>query len=70
MEKSLGVKILNDIGENISDNCILISAEVGRLLNIYKKYGETYLICWCKEEMDDDTPCHGDVIKEILEKGI
>lgn len=35
---------------------------------ILSKHGVLYLVYWCKKEMDDDTPCHGDIIKEILEK--
>ena len=32
------------------------------------KLSDIYLVCWCCKEMDDDTPCHGDIIKKILEE--
>lgn len=24
--------------------------------------------CWCKQKPNDNTPCHGDVLKEFIEK--
>lgn len=40
--------------------------EIFRLKKLYEKHGELTLFCWCKKEVDDDTPCHGDVIKGVL----
>lgn len=44
-----------------------VLSEIGRLKEIHKQHGELVLVCWCKKERNDDTPCHGDVIKEIIE---
>ena len=45
-----------------------VGMEIDRLKCIYEKHGELFLICWCKKVMDDDTPCHGDVIRDILKE--
>ncbi len=44
-----------------------IKAELLRLARLYKESGTLHLICWCKLKVNDDTPCHGDVIREALE---
>ena len=51
-----------------------VKAELLRLARLYKETGVLHLICWCKLKVNDDTPCHGDVIKAaiegIIEKGL
>uniref|UniRef100_A0A0D6QU71 DUF4326 domain-containing protein n=1 Tax=Araucaria cunninghamii TaxID=56994 RepID=A0A0D6QU71_ARACU len=39
--------------------------ELNRLYKYHKEHGELNLICYCKWKGDE--PCHGDVIKNILE---
>lgn len=34
--------------------------------SLHELKGKT-LGCWCKQEPDNDTPCHGDVLKELVE---
>lgn len=41
--------------------------ELNRIGALGKNHKDIYLVCWCKKVMDDNTPCHGDIIKEILE---
>ncbi|MBE7553169.1 MAG: DUF4326 domain-containing protein [Anaerolineales bacterium] len=44
-----------------------VKAELLRLARLYKETGVLHLICWCKLKANDDTPCHGDVIKAAIE---
>lgn len=44
-----------------------VKAELLRLARLYKETGTLHLICWCKLKVNDDTPCHGDVIREAIE---
>jgi hypothetical protein len=44
-----------------------VKAELLRLARLYKQTGELTLICWCKLKVNDDTPCHGDVVKDAIE---
>ena len=44
-----------------------IKAELLRLARLYKEHNTLHLVCWCKFKVNDDTPCHGDVIREALE---
>lgn len=41
--------------------------ELKRLARLSQDSGTLHLICWCKLKVNDDTPCHGDVIKAALE---
>ncbi len=44
-----------------------VKAELLRLARLYKETNTLHLICWCKLKVNDDTPCHGDVIKAAIE---
>ena len=44
-----------------------IKAELLRLARLYKETGTLHLICWCKLKVNDDTPCHADIIKAAIE---
>lgn len=44
-----------------------VKAELLRLARLYQETGTLHLICWCKLKVNDDTPCHGDVIKAAIE---
>ncbi|GIK43779.1 MAG: hypothetical protein BroJett011_76120 [Chloroflexota bacterium] len=44
-----------------------IRAELLRLARLYQETGVLHLVCWCKLKVNDDTPCHGDVIREAIE---
>ena len=42
--------------------------EMNRLYKYYKEHGELNLICYCKWKGHE--PCHGDVIKNMLESAL
>lgn len=44
----------------------LVCKELNRLYKHYKQNGELNLICYCKWRGNE--PCHGDVIKKVLER--
>lgn len=44
-----------------------VKEELLRLARLYKETGTLHLICWCKLKVNDDTPCHADVIKAAIE---
>jgi len=52
------------LNDRIRNNDIIIIKELERLLEIAKQ-GDLYLGCWCSPKS-----CHGDVIKEVLEKAL
>lgn len=42
--------------------------ELLTLAGYYKQQADDLLlVCWCKHQPNDDTPCHGDVIKGAIE---
>jgi hypothetical protein len=49
--------------EEAYDDDIFVHDEINFLVKEYLKKKELHLICWCKPQA-----CHGDVIKEFLEK--
>lgn len=42
-----------------------VCGELNRLYKYYKQHGELNLICYCK--WNGTEPCHGDIIKSLLE---
>ena len=42
--------------------------EMNRLYKYYKEHGELNLICYCKWKGHE--PCHGDVVKNMLESAL
>lgn len=42
--------------------------QYNELTKRYKNNEKLFLQCFCKKEIGDDIPCHGDIIKEFLEK--
>jgi hypothetical protein len=40
--------------------------EIYRLAGMYQKIDHLTLVCWCKEKINDDIPCHGDVIRSAI----
>lgn len=45
-----------------------VCGELNRLYKYYKEHGELNLICYCKWKGSE--PCHGDVIKLLLENAL
>ena len=45
-----------------------ICNELNRLYKYYKEHGELNLICYCKWKGHE--PCHGDVVKNMLESAL
>lgn len=48
----------------------LFDEEIERLKKLHGEHGELVLACWCKKKRDDDTPCHGDVIRALIEEDL
>ena len=44
-----------------------VKEELLRLARLYKEQGTLYLVCWCKKKINDDIPCHGDVLRDAIE---
>lgn len=55
-----------DLRKKIADKNIAICRELNNLYKYYKQHGELNLACYCKYKGTE--PCHGDVIKKILEE--
>lgn len=55
-----------DLRKKIAEEDQAICSELNRLYKYYKKNKELNLICYCKWKGDE--PCHGDIIKNILEE--
>ena len=58
----------NDLLSKISNKDPSICGELNRLYKYYKEHGELNLICYCKWKGHE--PCHGDVIKNMLESAL
>ena len=58
----------NDLLNKISNKDPSICGELNRLYKYYKEHGELNLICYCKWKGHE--PCHGDVIKNMLESAL
>jgi len=48
----------------------LIREELLRIKSLLIKHKDIYLVCWCVEELDGIEPCHGYIVKEILESEV
>jgi hypothetical protein len=40
---------------------------LNELIRLYQDGGEVVLACWCKSRKNPHAPCHGDVLKEMIE---
>ena len=51
--------------DKIENNDILFISELNKMLDFYKENKELNICCWCSPKR-----CHGDIIKDYLEKEI
>ena len=49
--------------EQLEDSDSLEAKAFNNLVQFYREFGELTLVCWCKP-----LPCHGDVLKEMIEE--
>ena len=52
--------------DKITDKDFKICSELNSIL-LKARETDVYLVCFCKTIKNPDKPCHGDIIKEILE---
>ena len=55
--------------QKIATKDITICKELNRILT-YARSEDVYLVCFCKTVKNPDKPCHGDIIKNILDSKI
>ena len=55
-----------DLRQKIAAKDPVVCKELNKLYKYYKQHGELNLACYCKWKGHE--PCHGDVIKKVLEE--